>query len=95
MTLAQRESFKVIEPSSVIRLNANMTLMQIHDCLALAAIQTPRKVIFEQAAYKFSPCGEAFIDLTEASDMAMDGNGSTFVFTGRTSFVRLRHVLSI
>ena len=64
--------------------------MQIHDRLVLAATQTPCKVIFEQAAYRFSPCGEAFIDLTEVSDMAMDGNGSTFVFTGRTSFVRLR-----
>ena len=84
--------FSVKTPQRLLRVSADSSFTEIQQVIAEAASQTNSLVQFERSDYRLDPAGaEAFIDLSDATNLTIDGGGSTFTFVGLLTFVRLSH----
>jgi hypothetical protein len=84
--------FSVRPPQRVFAVKADATFAEISQMLAAAAAQTPALVRFEPGERRLDPAGAAaFLNLTNVSDLVMDGGGGSFTFSCFLKFVRLEH----
>jgi hypothetical protein len=86
------QKFSVRLPERVVTISMNANFAAIHRALASAVTQTPVVVKFEKGDYRLDPAGaKAFIGVTNATDLVIDGGGANMTFTGFLTFVHLEH----
>ena len=84
--------FSIRSPEHVVSIPKNATFAEIQAAIARAATQSPATVMFEKGDYRLDPAGaKTFIDLTNAANLVIDGNGAVITFTGFLSFIHLEH----
>lgn len=89
-------SFTVSLPKREFKVPAGSSFEQIQGIISKAAAQSPARVVFTKGEYRLDPRkAEAFILLQGAGNLIIDGNGSTIVFTDKTSFVNLKDCADI
>ncbi len=84
--------FAVKPPERIVEIRNGATFGDIQAAFAEAAKQTPATVKFAKGDYRLDPCGAAaFIGLTNANDLVIDGGSGNFTFSGFLQFVKLEH----